>query len=252
MWRVFYITTSTIKRYKIRCFGIKTINMNKDTIKYVIAFVLLAICGKADAQWSLGLRTGCSSTTISRYDAGRMDESYSALTGISIGLQGRYTVNPWLAVRANPSFMQRSHRMDRNLNYLDPVYTEHINNYLMLPLLADLSFGGERLRGHMLAGAYAGYWLSERRRGVTYWMTDYYVYFEDFDERRDFTESDLRFNAGMAIGASLSYSIANSLDLYFDAIYYYDLTSHHKGYAHLADPRYLNTLELAVGINYSL
>ncbi len=223
-----------------------------------IAFVLAASVAQAqtpdegNSPWAIGLRGGWSNTTISRYDAGRMDETYSALGGIEAGIQSRYTFNNWFALRANLSFMQRSHRMDRNLNYLDPVYTEHINSYLMLPVMADFSFGGERLRGHLLAGAYAGYWLSEHRRGTTYWMTDYYVYFEPFDETRSFTDEDLRLNAGLVLGAALSYPLGEKWELGLDALYYYDLTSHHQGHPALADPRYLNTISLTLNINYNL
>lgn len=223
-----------------------------------IAFVLAASVAQAqtpdegNSPWAIGLRGGWSNTTISRYDAGRMDETYSALGGIVAGIEGRYTFNDWFAIQANLSFMQRSHRMDRNLNYLDYVYTEHLNAYLMLPMMADFSFGGERLRGHLLAGAYAGYWLSERRRGTTYWMTDYYVYFEPFDETRSFTDEDLRLNAGLVLGAALSYPLGKKWELGLDALYYYDLTSHHQGHPALADPRYLNTFSLTLNINYNL
>jgi hypothetical protein len=214
--------------------------------------VLLLAAMDASAQWSVGLRGGWTSTTISRYDAGRMDEAYSPLGGFEAGVQGSYTFNSWFAVRANLSFMQRSHRMDRNLNYLDSVYTNHRNSYLMLPVVADFSFGGERLRGHLLAGGYAGYWLGEHRKGTTFWMTDYNVYFEPFDEKRDFTDEDSRFNAGVVFGAGLSYGIGEKWALGLDALYYYDLTSHHKGSAHLAAHRYLNTFSLTPSVNYNL
>lgn len=223
-----------------------------------IAF-MLAVFGalaqentEPSSPWAIGLRGGWTSSTISRYDGGRMDEAYSALGGMEFGLQGRYTVNSWMALRANLSFMQRSHRMDRNLNYLDPVYTKHRNDYLMLPVLADFSFGGEVVRGHLLAGGYAGYWLSERRKGTTYWMTDYYVYFEDFDETRNFTDEDHRLNAGLVFGVGLSYPIDSRWELGLDALYYYDLTSHHKSVPSLADPRYLNTLSITLNLNYNL
>lgn len=218
----------------------------------VVALVAMLFCGEAAAQWAVGVRAGWTGTSISRYDGGRMDESYSPLGGLEVGLQGRYTVNDWLAVRTDLSLMQRSHRMDRNLNYLDPVYTEHINSYIMLPVVADFSFGGEHLRGHLLAGGYGGYWASERRCGTTYWMTDYYVYFEPFDEMRELTDEDQRLNAGAAFGAALTYSANSKWEVGVETMYYYDLTSHHRGTPHLADPRYLNTLTLTMTINYNL
>lgn len=229
-------------------------------MKRIIIYIafMLAIFGtqaqdsETSSPWAVGLRGGWTTTTLCRYNGGRMDEAYSALGGFEVGIQGRYIASPWLALRANLSLMQRSHRMDRNLNYLDPVYTEHFNSYFMLPVLADFSFGTPRLRGHLLAGAYADYWLSDHRRGTTYWMTDYYVYFEPFDETRDFTDEDNRLNAGLVLGVGLSYPIGNRWELGFDALYYYDLTSHHQGTPALADPRYLNTLSFNLNLNYNL
>ena len=226
--------------------------MYRRIISFVAAFLLLAIGGDVAAQWGVGARLGKSYTTISRYNAGRIDETYTALDGINAGIQGRYSFNSWLAVRANLEIMQRSHRMDRNLNYLDRVFTDHINTYLMLPVMADFSFGGQQLRGHLLAGGYGGYWLRERRLGTTYWMTDYYVYFEDFDEVREFNDSDIRFNAGLSVGAAFSYTYSETLELGIEAMYHYDLTSHHKGYPHLADPRYLNTFSINLSVFYKL
>ena len=220
-------------------------------LKTIFVALLMFAAGEASAQWAVGLRGGWNNTTISRSSASRIDESYSAQSGMEFGVLGRYTITPWLAVRANVSFMQRNHRMDRNLNYLDKVYTIHTNNYLMLPVEADFSFGGTRIRGHMLAGGYGGYWLSEKRKGTTYWMTDYNIYFDDFDERREFDESDQRFCAGLALGAALSYTFNPHWELALDALYYYDLTSHHRGYEHLADPRYLNTISLNLNILYN-
>ena len=226
--------------------------MKQLLFKLTLATAMIVIDGNASAQWAIGLQGGWNSTTISRYNGGRMDETYSALGGFNMALQGHYTVTPWLAIRADLGFMQRSHRMDRNLNYIDPVYTEHVNAYLMLPLMTDFSFGGERLRGHLLTGAYICYWLSERRNGTTFWMTDYYVYFEPFDETRKFTTEDQRLNAGTTLGIGLSYALNTKWELGVDAQYYYDLTSHHKGAVHLSDPRYLNTLSVSINVNYKL
>ena len=35
-----------------------------------------------------------------------------------------------------------------------------------------------------------------------------------------------------------------------DALYYYDFVSHHKGYSHLSDPRYLSTLSITLGVAF--
>ena len=113
------------------------------TLKPLCIAILLCITAlTASAQWSVGVKGGWDYTTIMRSNAGRIDESYSGFSGFDAGIQARYGFTDWFALRADFSFMRRSHRMERNLNYLDPVFTNHHNYYLMLPVLADFSFGG--------------------------------------------------------------------------------------------------------------
>ena len=67
------------------------------TKKYIVlTLCAMLLCGSATAQWAVGLRGGWSSTTISRYNGGRMDEAYSALGGIEAGVQGSFTFNSYL------------------------------------------------------------------------------------------------------------------------------------------------------------
>ena len=226
-------------------------NMRKQHFKALLLVALLfGTAMTAAAQWSLGVKGGWDYTTITRSDAGRIDESYIGYSGFDAGLQARYGFTDWFALRTDLSLMRRSHRMERNLDYLDPVFTNHHNYYLMLPVMADFSFGGESFRGHALAGGYMGGWLRERRVGTTSWMTDYCIYFDDFDEVRDFTSEDVRFCAGLVGGLGLSYQMDGHWGINLDALYYFDLTSHHRGSPHLRDPRYLSTLSVTFGVSY--
>ena len=233
--------------------------MKKNYLKLIAVVLLSWTAVVANAQvnpkWTIGVKGGYNWTNIDRSNMGRIDETYSPLGGADVGIQAKYAVTDWFAIRADLSYMNRSHRMDRNLHYLDPVYTKYSNDYLMLPLMADFSFGGEALRGHALCGGFGSYWLNARVEGKTYWMTDYYVYFDDFKGKREFNSEDQRLIAGAVGGLGLSYVFASLLEselvISVDALYYYDLVSHHKGYAHLSDPRYLNTLSLTLGLSYS-
>ena len=220
---------------------------------FIKAFVLVLFCWtavEANAQWAVGAKFGPTWTTADRSYTGRIDETYSPLVGMDAGFLTRYNFNNWLAVRADLSIMLRSHRMDRHLNYLDPVYSEYRNIYAMLPVMVDFSFGGEKICGHLLCGGFAGYWLQADQYGKTYWMTDYYVYFSDFDEKREFNREDQRFTAGVVGGIGLSFEATSHETFFLESLYYYDLVSYHKGYTHLNDPRYLNTLSVSIGCYY--
>ena len=216
----------------------------------IVALILLS--RMAFAQWSVGAYGGVSFTNIDRSQAGRIDETYIPLLGYDFGAKATYAVNSWFAVRADLGVLQRNHRLQRHLDYISPVYTDHVNTYFTLPLMADFSFGAERLRGHLLLGGFTGYWLSQRVKGTTYGMTDYEVFFNDFDEQRPFTSEDYRFDAGLLGGMALSYRLNSHIDLSLDAILYYDLVSHHKGYVNLQDYRYLTTSSLTLGVSYKI
>ncbi len=225
--------------------------MNKKVIQGLGLLALFCMAAlTASAQWSLGIKGGWDYTSITRSDVGRIDETYSPLSGYDAGIQARYGFTDWFALRADLSVMRRSHRMDRHLDYLDSLYTEHHNLYLMLPVLADFSFGGEHFRGHAMLGGYVGYWLQDRIKGKTYWMTDYCMYYNPFDEKRPFTQEDRRFNAGLVGGLGLSYRFTEHWSLNLDALYYYDLVSHRRSSPHLRDPRYLSTLSVTFGASY--
>ena len=213
-----------------------------------VLFVLAS--ASASAQWEAGVKAGMNITSPDRSQAGRVDETYSSRVGWTAGVMARYSFNDWLALRADISVMDRSHRMDRNITYLDPVHTIWHNIYMMIPVMADFSFGGRKLRGHVYAGAFAGCWLRANREGTTYWMTDDYAYFAPFNEKMEFTGEQQRFTAGLQAGAGLSYSFSDRWGILLDAIYCYDLVSYRKSNSRPADPRYFSSLAVTLGVTY--
>ena len=234
--------------------------MKTSYLKIITVILLCWMTMEGTAQerprWTVGMQGGWSYTNIDRSNMGRGDETYSPLSGFSVGVQARYSLLDWLAIRADLELINRSHQMDRNLHYIDQVYTKHTDKYLMLPVMADFSFGGKRLRAHAYGGVYGAYWMKARTEGTTFWMTDYYIYFDDFKETRDFNSEDRRLTAGGVGGLGLSYTIPYAEGrkgghiITLDALYYYDFVSHHKGYPHLSEPRYLSTLSITLGLAF--
>ena len=220
---------------------------------YLIPLVVILFClttTQANAQWALGLKGGWTRTSIERTNLGRIDESYSSLNGFDLGIQAHCSFTDWLAIRVDLDYLKRSHRMDRNLPIVSKAYTEYRNDYLMLPVMADFSFGGKLLRGHLLCGGYGGYWLKARVKGTSFTSTFTEHFFQDFDANHEFTAEDQRLTAGLVGGIGMTADVHEHIGINIDALYYYDLVSYHKGYPHLSDPRYLNTISLCLGVYY--
>ena len=85
--------------------------MNKKVFQGLGLLALLCMTAlTASAQWSLGIKGGWDYTSITRSNAGRIDETYSPLSGYDAGIQARYGFTDWFALRADLSVMRRSHR----------------------------------------------------------------------------------------------------------------------------------------------
>lgn len=202
------------------------------------------------AQWQTSIKAGVNITASDHSQAGRVDETYSAGTSWITGVTVQYNFLEWLALRAEIDVADRTHRMDRNIRYLDPVYTEYHNTYLMVPVLADFSFGGKKVRGHMYAGGFAGWWMGAGRQGTTFWMTDYKVYFTQFNERMGFNNEHRRLTAGLTAGTGISYNFNGKWGISLDAIYFHDLVSYRKDSSFIPDTRYLSSISATFGTSY--
>lgn len=221
--------------------------MNK--VKLLILVFFIALTARVNAQLGIGLKGGVDFNSITRSNAGRIDETYHGKKGLDYGLIIRYQVNDWFAMRANVEMLTRSHTMKRNLNFVKEIYTDHKNNYLTFPVMADFTFGGAKLRGHFLMGGFVGYWLSSDISGKTINMSIDAV---PFDEKLEFNQYHNRLAAGIACGPGLSCDLSDNIALELDAILYYDLTSYMKINELAVDSRYNNTLSLTLGVIYKL
>ena len=219
----------------------------------LLCWMTMGATAQEQPKFILGGYLGWNNTSIDRSNMGRVDETYSSLNGFSVGFQARYSLLDWLAIRADFMGMIRSYQMNRNLHYIDQVYTKYTNAYYMLPVMADFSFGGKRLRGHAYGGVYGAFWSKTQTKGTTFWITDYYVHFNDFNEERPFNSEDRRLIGGGVSGLGLSYTFPDKgvwrgCIITLDALYYYDFVSHHKSHPNLSDPRYLSTLSINLGV----
>lgn len=202
-----------------------------------------------NAQFEIGLKAGADYNSVTRSNAGRVDVTFHEMTGLEYGILARYQFNDWFAVRTDIEMLSRSHTMKRNIAFLKDVYTDYRNQYLTLPVMADFSFGGTKLRGHFMTGAFVSYWLTAKMTGNTF---DIYDDIKSFDEKMEFNEYHNRITAGMVAGAGLSYDMSDKISLELDALIYYDLTSYMKINKISPEPRYNNTASLTLGVIYKL
>ena len=221
--------------------------MNK--VKLFILLFFIALATNVNAQFGIGLKGGLDFNSVTRSNAGRVDETYHAKNGADYGIILSYQINDWFAMRANVEMLSRSHTMKRNLNAVKDIYTDYNNQYLTVPVMADFTFGGAKVRGHFIMGGYVSYWMLANVSGNTFDLYDKII---PFDEKMEFNEYHNRVVAGVVAGPGLSCDLSDNISLEVDALFYYDLMSYMKISKVSPQPRYNNTASLTLGVIYKL
>lgn len=214
--------------------------------KTFVVLCLLLCSVAASAQWRVGVTAGATCNHYV-YDRQYMTDYVNKdRWGVTLGVSGQYNFTDWFGVRADLNWTQKNHRTIRNRNPMD---YRHTNNYMLLPVMASFSFGGEKLRGFCNLGVYGGYWLSSNYEAwdyddvsnITYHLQGHTAFDADRDQRWEF---------GYVGGLGLEYRFAPHWGAQIEARYYYSGTSVTKQYMRVKDYRYNNTLSLQTGVSY--
>ena len=198
------------------------------------------------AQWRIGVNVGgmYNHYVIDKHYFD--DYQYKDRWGVGFGLMGQYDILDWLGVRAELDYVQKNHQVQRTLDELDCRIT---NSYLQLPVMASFSFGGTKLRGFCHVGAYGGYWLNSRIKGVAI----NHLIFESYDIDEDIpfdSERDQRWDFGFLGGLGMEYRFASHWAAQVEMRYYHSVVSTQKDYMRVKDPKYNSTLALQAGVCY--
>lgn len=204
---------------------------------------------KAESRWKVGVAVGYTNNSYSMNNSYQSDWQQSNRGGVAVGLTGQYNFVDWFGVRMDLQWMQRNYRNSRALVVDKYNYT---NDYLQIPLVADFSFGGKKLRGFFDAGVYGGCWLSSRVKGMG---TNVFHALDAtlepisqsgmIDGRRD-----NRMVFGYVGGMGLEYRFLPQWSCQVECRYFYDATSQVKQYQAIKDYRYNGTLVIQAGAAY--
>lgn len=204
------------------------------------------------SQWNVGPVVGATINFLDA-DMGYMtNRSSLPFIGTAAGISATYNLKTWFAVRADLLYLQKNNiYAHSSLLEKDEVAfnTINTNSYLNLPVMADFSFG-RKVRFHLRAGGYIGYWLSGRQKGSAIPLVSEVSTFDSpytFDKIRD-----NRFDAGYAFGMGLSIHKWKRVMLDIDYHLYYAVTDMQKNYMMEQPHRYNSTSLLQVRLAFNL
>jgi len=218
-------------------------------IQVLLCALLLCSALPVSAQWRVGVSGGGDYNWFTINKQYMNNYHYDGAWGWSAAVFGQYNFKDWLGLRFEVEASERNHRVYRS-GMMDGTNYINRNTYLQLPVMAQFSFGGEKVRGFVNAGVYAGCWLAGRQQGTykdsfsgnTYRINAPYEFQKDKDQRGDF---------GLAGGIGMEFRLVEHWAMHIEGRCYYSFISTVKPYMeHVKDNRYNTTLGIQAGFAY--
>jgi hypothetical protein len=210
----------------------------------------------APVHWHVGLSTGYTNNWLYTSIGDRAFTEYRNGDGFEIAIPVRYQFTEWFALQMEIQYIQKNYIWNRTELYQN-IYTETTNSFIDFPLMAQFSFGGQRLRGFLDAGGYIGFWAAGHRKGSEREYTVYAFdidnssFYHNFDEKYEFdSRRDNRFDAGLLCGIGLQYELKPML-FFIEGRFNYGLTDLQKDYQYDLIPRINNTVVIQIGVLFN-
>ena len=209
--------------------------------------------------WHIGLAGGYSNNSLYASTAERPFTELQNGHGFEAAIPIRYRVNSWLAFQGEIQYIQKNYTVQRT-GHLSQLYNTVTNHFIDFPIMANFSFGGEKLRVFANLGAYVGVWIYSRQKGTiaassyNYFElgpdedSRYYYYYHDYDEKVEFDpRRDARFDGGLLAGIGVQYAIPACTFL-IEGRYNYGLTDLQQNYGYYMLPKMNSTFNVRLGV----
>jgi hypothetical protein len=227
---------------------------NKREFLLLIAVTILRVLPLAAQEvpppWHIGITAGYTNNELYTSDQNRAFSRYERGHRFEVSVPVRYQFAEWFALQAELQFIQKNYTWTRDKNF-DGIYMDVTNSFIDIPVMANFSFGGSKLRGFLNAGGFMGVWINSHRRGTDYGagsnVWDPQTYYYDYDENIEFDHKrDNLFDAGLLLGLGVQYEW-KPVTIFVEGRFNYGLSDLQKDYMYEKVPRINDTIAITIG-----
>jgi hypothetical protein len=193
--------------------------------KWKVVALSLAIAGASintsKAQLSLGAKGGGTLNTVSGNTPTGTEKNMTF--GYQFGAAVNYGFNQTFSLQPEVVFNQKG---GKTASTATSDYTQMSANYLEIPVLAKAQFGGEKFKGFVVLGPYAGYWAGGRNKTSVLGTESK----ESIDFDNDIDDDGYkqnRIDLGINGGLGMQYAIGRG-NIFLDARYGFGLFDTNK------------------------
>lgn len=181
---------------------------------YLIVAAAMGMALAAEAQTvSIGPRVGVNFATVRATDGDEeirdaYNDAVENNAGIQFGAVVNFGVSDMFSIQPEVLYSQRGFTAEESLFEDEPLGDISIDmrmNYLEVPVLAKLSFGGENVKGFVTAGPSVAYWMSGKTKTSFAGEEEEEDY--EFDDEYVDGVKENRLDIGASIGVGMAYRL---------------------------------------------
>jgi hypothetical protein len=202
--------------------------------KIFILAALTAMTSAAFAQVSVIPKAGITIANASLADDNFLEDGKSSLMGFTAGLGFNFPVTEDNFFSIQPEFLYSQKGFSSAANGIVNYNGDYRLNYIEVPLLAKINFGGEAVKLYVNAGPSVGYLLGGRVKGsgnllgIAGTSINEPLEFTDSPNPFSFNQLDAnRVDIGLNFGGGLGYSLGGPV-IFADVRYNMGLTDYNR------------------------
>ncbi len=193
--------------------------------KWKVAALSLAIAsttiGTSMAQLSVGAKGGGTLNTVSGNTTAGTEKDMTL--GYQFGATVNYGFSKIFSLQPEVIFIQKGGRASSSST---DDFTQLTANYLEVPILAKAQFGGEKFKGFVVLGPYAGYWAGGKNKtSLLGTETKESIDFDNNIDDDGYKQN--RIDLGINGGLGMQYAIGRG-NIFLDARYGFGLFDMNK------------------------
>ncbi|MEJ8800653.1 porin family protein [Pontibacter sp. H249] len=167
--------------------------------KFLLA-LLFVVCFAATSMAqsiSVGPRVGATFSKVALSDDGDEEvtnDDIKSTPGIQFGAVANFMISDMFSIQPELLYVQKGYKIGE-----DDAYLKGKLNYIEVPVLAKITFGGEQVRGFVTGGPTLGYWTGGKSTAKFGSM--------EASEDYEFDDSDNRLELGASFGVGTAFKV---------------------------------------------
>lgn len=223
--------------------------------KYITLSVILLLASPvfAYSPWNVSFEAGYTLGLMNMKGLQREGRYENPGHAFEVAVPVEYRINEYVSISSGIRYIGKSYQTEKYYEGSLIRDIRSVEHFFEIPLSFRLSYGNEKVRGFVSAGAYIGVrFLSTEMGGFDMTLFMQHLGISSYWGVLDLNANvDNLFDAGILAECGVAFKVNNADEVYITARYQYSLTELDRNYQEELTHRYIDSLSITLGYTFA-